>query len=258
MWCTRRIVVGLTGIAATLLLHSLIFAVAIWDGNRLLLHPRLPDAVGAGANTGKQNGEPGERRMLVMLNPDFDDSPPLEPAPLLAEPFIQQPSVLAITGPDALPLPAFEIETPGEDLPDQDAELMARAKFAGIYESQVRARIERAWQLSKDLPPEPNFSCLVRIHQQRDGRVREVALVLSKCNGSSAWQQSLVDAIQTASPLPAPPHPSVFVDEFSLVFSSDRLVVTGGGAMAMTNRLSSHEIKLGSGSRKRLLPPISR
>lgn len=220
---TQRTVVGLTGIAATVLLHSLLFAVAIWDGGRLLLHPRLPDAVGAGANTGKQDGEPGERRILVMLSPEFDVSPPPEPAPQLPEPAIQPPSVLAITGSDALPLPAFEIEAPGEDTSDQDAELMARAKFAGIYESQVRARIERAWELSKGLPPDPDFSCLVQIHQQRDGRVREVELVLAKCKGSPAWQQSLVNAIQAASPLPAPPHPSVFVDSFSLVFDSSSM-----------------------------------
>lgn len=216
---TQRTLVGLTGIAATVLLHSLFFAVAIWDGGRLLLHPRLPDAVGAGANTGKQDGDPGERRMLVMLTSEFDASaPPLEPAPQLPEPVMQQPSVLAITGPDALPLPAFEIETPGEDAADQDAQLMARVKFAGIYESQVRARIERAWELPNGSASSPDFSCLVQIHQQRDGRVKEIDLVLDQCNGSPDWQQSLVNAIQTASPLPAPPHPSVFVDSFALVF----------------------------------------
>jgi hypothetical protein len=44
--------------------------------------------------------------------------------------------------------------------------------------------------------------------------------VLNKCEGSLSWQQSLVNAIQAASPLPAPPHPSAFVDRFSLVFHS--------------------------------------
>ncbi len=95
---------------------------------------------------------------------------------------------------------------------------MAWSQFAGIYESQVRARILRAWALPAEPAPEPEFSCLVQIRQQSDGRVREVALVLNKCEGSAAWQQSLVDAIQAASPLPAPPHPSAFVDNFSLVF----------------------------------------
>jgi hypothetical protein len=216
----RRTLVGVIGIAATVLLHSLFFAVAIWNGGSLP-HPRLLDAAGAGANTGAQDAEPGERRMTVMLNLEYDGAtPPLEPPPQLPEPVMEQPSILAITGPDTLPLPAFELEPPGEEAVEQDAQLMARVKFAGIYESQVRARIERAWELPDEAVPEPEFSCLVQIHQQRDGRVKEVDLVLSKCEGSPAWQQSLVNAVQTASPLPAPPHPGVFVDSFSLVFHS--------------------------------------
>jgi hypothetical protein len=223
----RRTMVGLAGIAATLLLHSLLFAVAIWEGGQQL-HPRLPDAVGAGANSGEPDAEPGERRMTIMLSPEFDGAtPPIEPPPQLSEPVMEVPSVLAITGPDALPLPPVQIELPGEEAEAQDAQLMARAKFAGIYESQVRARIERAWDPPKEPAPDPEFSCLVQILQQRDGRVQEVALVLNQCNGSPSWQQSLVNAVQAASPLPAPPHPGVFVDRFALVFHSSALPASG-------------------------------
>jgi len=221
---TQRTLVGLVGIAATVLLHSLLFMAAVWDGGRLL-HPKWPDATGAGANVGQQDGEPGERRVMVMLEPvpALPASPP--PAPQLAEPIIQQPSVLEITGPDPLPLPPLEAQS-GEEA-NQDADLMARAKFAGIYESQVRARILRAWRLPDEPAPEPDFSCLAQIHQRRDGRVIEVELVLAQCDGSPAWQQSLVNAIQVASPLPAPPHPSVFVDVFSLVFHSSAVGTAG-------------------------------
>jgi hypothetical protein len=214
---TRRTLVGGAGVAATVLLHSLLVAVAMWGGGHQLLNPRPPDAVGAGANSGEREAEPGERRILVMLTNNIDlPEPPIEPPPQLLEPVMEQPSILAITGPDAMPLPPIEI--PGEAAEELDAQLMARASFAGMYESQVRARIERAWDLPDEAAPEPDFSCLVQIRQQRDGRVKEVALVLAKCAGSPAWQQSLVNAIQTASPLPAPPHPSAFVDTFSLVF----------------------------------------
>jgi hypothetical protein len=209
-------VVGVAGIAATVLLHSLFFAAAIWSGSTVQVRPRPPDAVGAGANTGAADADPGERRMTVMLTMELEsEAPPIEPPPELPEPVMEQPSLLAITGPDVLPLP--QIEIPGEGAEAAEAELMARAQFAGIYESQVRARIMRAWALPDEPAPEPDFSCLVQIRQQRDGRVREVALILDKCGGSPAWQQSLVDAIQVASPLPAPPHPSAFVDSFSLV-----------------------------------------
>jgi len=156
---------------------------------------------------------------MVMLQAEFEaDTTPLEPPPELPEPVMEKPSILAITGPDILPLPLIEL--PGEATADVDAELMARAQYAGIYESQVRARIMRAWEVPNEPAPEPDFSCLVQINQQPGGRVTEVALVLNKCDGTSSWQQSLVNAIQAASPLPAPPHPSAFVDRFSLVFRS--------------------------------------
>lgn len=223
---SRRTLVGVAGIAATVLLHSLFFAVAMWGGGRLLLNPQPPDAVGAGANSGERDAEPGERRITVMLNTEIDvPAPPIEPPPQLSEPVLEQPSILAITGANALPLPPIEL--PGEAAEDLDAQLMARAKFAGIYESQVRARIERAWELPAEPAPEPDFSCLVQIRQQQDGRVKEVSLVLAQCEGSPAWQQSLVNAIQVASPLPAPPHPSAFIDTFALVFHSSALSTPG-------------------------------
>jgi hypothetical protein len=217
MRLARRTLGGVAGIAATVLLHSLFFAAAMWSGGRLLLNPRAPDAVGAGANSGERDAEPGERRIEVMLSTSIDiPAPPIEPPPQLLEPVMEQPSIVAITGINALPLPPIEI--PGEAAEDLDAQMMARAKFAGMYESQVRARIMRAWELPAEAVSGADFSCLVQIRQQQDGRVKEVSLVLAQCEGSPAWQQSLVDAIQVASPLPAPPHPSAFIDTFALVF----------------------------------------
>lgn len=222
----RRKIIGLTGIAGTVLLHSFLFAVAVWEGGATMSHPRPPDAVGGGANVGSESGEPGERRITVMLTNEFQSARAFEPPPKLPEPAIVQPSVVEVTGLDMLPLEPIESDALGENESVQKAELMARVKFAGIYQSQVRARIERAWQLPAGQKLEPDFSCLVLIHQDSDGRVREVELVLSKCVGSPEMQTSLVNAIQTASPLPAPPHPSVFVDRFSLFLdASDRAVM---------------------------------
>jgi hypothetical protein len=39
------------------------------------------------------------------------------------------------------------------------------------------------------------------------------------CNGSVAWQQSLVTAILVASPLPAPPSPTVFSHAVTMTFA---------------------------------------
>jgi hypothetical protein len=194
----------------------MLLSVAIWGGGHSPLRPRLPDAVGAGANKGRPEGEMGERRITVMLMPELMNVTPLpESEPKLPEPKL--PSIVEITGLDALPLPPI-IAIPGEEVESLDAQLMARANYAGVYESQVRARIERAWELLEQPTSDKGFKCLVEILQQLDGRVKEV--VLAKCDESIMWQQSLVNAIQSASPLPAPPVPSAFVDRFSLLFDS--------------------------------------
>jgi hypothetical protein len=63
------------------------------------------------------------------------------------------------------------------------------------------------------------FSCRTRIEQNPRGDV--VGIKLDQCNGNERWQQSLVSAIRTASPLPAPPDPSVYADRLWLTFQSE-------------------------------------
>ena len=108
-------------------------------------------------------------------------------------------------------------------LPNDEATLgerEARAALFGRYVGQIQARVERAWArprsaigASVDL-----FECRVRVAQSEKGAVLEVTL--KECNGDSRWQLSLVNAIQGASPLPAPPDPGVFADSLDLSFSS--------------------------------------
>jgi len=208
--------VSLAATGATVLLHSLFFAIAIWGGGAPSRFPDEPDAIGAGANQGKPDGDVTERRMVVRL---LSATPSSEPAPtetLLME-ALRVPAKLDITGPDALPLPPLVVSDNGSPADGTDADLIARAKMVGVYQSQIRARIERAWEVPEEQVDEPDFSCQALIRQQRDGRVLEVELPYEKCNGSSKLRQSVVNAIFGASPLPAPPHPGVFIDSFSLV-----------------------------------------
>jgi hypothetical protein len=102
-----------------------------------------------------------------------------------------------------------------------------RARLFGIYTGQIQARIDRVWRRPRSRVNEDStsphasdagdsFQCEAQIVQDVWGNVREI--LLPRCNGSPAWQQSLVLAIQQASPLPAPPSAKVFSYSISLLF----------------------------------------
>jgi hypothetical protein len=59
----------------------------------------------------------------------------------------------------------------------------------------------------------------VQIEQGPTGAVTEIAL--ERCNRDAAWQMSLVQAIQLASPLPAPPDPKVFTRVLHMEFRGE-------------------------------------
>jgi TonB C terminal len=93
------------------------------------------------------------------------------------------------------------------------------SKMYGRYVGQISSRIERAWMRPRTPIGAASFSCQVRVIQDAIGNVMEVTLV--KCNGDARWQLSLVQAIQSASPLPAPPDPDVFSRTVHLAFSGE-------------------------------------
>ncbi|HXQ31355.1 MAG TPA: cell envelope integrity protein TolA [Steroidobacteraceae bacterium] len=82
------------------------------------------------------------------------------------------------------------------------------------YVSDLQARIERAW----NRPPtaRAGLKCTVYVAQVPGGTVTNVRL--GNCNGDAAVQQSITLAVYRASPLPAPPDPSLFERNLQLVF----------------------------------------
>jgi hypothetical protein len=116
----------------------------------------------------------------------------------------------------------IESLTLGEEQTAGDAangDASERARLTGIYSGQILARIDRVWRRprtpvndeSSDKKAETadeSFQCEAQIIQDYSGYVQEI--LLPRCNGSPAWQHSLVVAIRQASPLPAPPSPTVF------------------------------------------------
>jgi hypothetical protein len=90
----------------------------------------------------------------------------------------------------------------------------------GRYVGQISARVQRAWLRPRTPMGASSFACRVQILQDRVGNVQEVTL--QQCNGDLHWQASLVQAIQSASPLPAPPDPAVFSNLLTMEFDSDQ------------------------------------
>lgn len=213
---------GLLGAAASLLLHSFFLAaVVLGNGGDRQRYPDRPEAMGAGANRGARDGESVERRIIVRFLTQVEAESQTNTLDAQLSELINNAVKLQITGPDTLPLPPLNVELEGETLEATDSEMMARIQMIGIYESQIRARIERAWELPAELLPEESFTCRALIRQSRDGSVNEVELPYSECWSTPSVRQSLINAIFGASPLPGPPHPGVFVENFSLTFRSE-------------------------------------
>jgi colicin import membrane protein len=85
------------------------------------------------------------------------------------------------------------------------------------YVAEIQARIERAW--SRPPSARPGLRCEVLVTQVPGGTVTDVKI--GACNGDAAVQQSISVAVFRASPLPAPPDPSLFERNLRLVFAPD-------------------------------------
>jgi hypothetical protein len=97
----------------------------------------------------------------------------------------------------------------------------------GRYMGQIKARIERAWLRPRTSIGANSFACRVQIVQDKAGNVMETTL--QHCNGNGRWQISLVQAIQSASPLPGPPDRAVFADALTLEFNSGPFLAGNSG-----------------------------
>jgi TonB C terminal len=222
---TRRwsLDVRAVGLLGTLVLHTLVFQ-SFLSGRRA---PKIkpPDTQGLGATLLKSEVAPAETLILIEL-PDAsmsDKALAEELASLGPKP---NQAVVTVLSPDPLP----HLDIPQDQQADEQTAVSAldsgdpaaRAALFGRYTVQIDARIERAWRRPRS-PVTPAsdpelFKCQVRIIQDAHGSVQEVQIL--SCNGSAAWQHSLVTAILASSPLPAPPDPNVFTRALTMTFSA--------------------------------------
>lgn len=214
------------GLLGTLLIHALIVPSAF--GSRA--HRTRPTEIPEAGTLLKSKADPAESLVLVTL-PTLSSSSHSTTAVVSSElsfAKLAPPSLAELEPPALLDI---EILTLGEEQLSQSTEdsgeATEQARLFGIYTGQIRARVERIWRRPRTPVNESaarealstadnSFQCQVQIVQDAHGFVQEV--LLPQCNGSAAWQRSLVVAIQQASPLPAPPSARVFSRSIALEF----------------------------------------
>jgi hypothetical protein len=209
--------------AATLLLHALIVLPLFLV---LSVPPSRPASQsGAGASALPSAHQPVMTVVFINESSSAERVPP--PAVDLASRGHAPLDLrVVVLGPDASPAAedsqeAQDRSTPAIAVSDQ----AQHALLYGRYVGQVQARIERAWMRPRTEIGAPAFSCSARITQDRRGNV--VSTEINDCNGTESWQQSLLSAIRSASPLPAPPDPSVYADTLLLHFRSEGFIQGG-------------------------------
>lgn len=242
----RRWPPALWGVIGTLLVHLLLLPPVLVVTEAPVRRPIEPRSPGI---PGPQMTSDSADLVLLDLAQAKRDGALVKRAELGATSW-QPPTMLAA----AITMDLPRVDIPG-DQPDDAAVNQStaeadgqtnKARLAGIYSGQIRARIERLWRRPRTPVNEESgtadnwsraddsFQCQVTIIQDSMGRVQETQLV--NCNGSIAWQQSLVRAINQASPLPAPPDPAVFARAVTLSFIG----------LAFTPTMQADEYELGS------------
>jgi hypothetical protein len=203
-------------------MHLLVVGSLLWGGARVVPRPDK-NAAGAGASALTSNAQPGPTMILINLSAPLDAPAEADLIEELASAGVA-PKDLMIEIASSNPLPAIPL-TRDDTQQDQDAKTAEaigndaqRSLLLGMYMGQIKARIDRAWLRPRNPLKSDAFSCQVQIVQNSSGAVTEVAL--RRCNGDIRWQESLVAAIQSASPLPAPPDPSLFADQLMLGFEA--------------------------------------
>jgi hypothetical protein len=209
-----RVVTSLGGVLASLLLHVLLLTPVLM-GNPPSKHRAL---VGLSTGANEQSAmtlvfidepKPGIARRV----PTDEVTSLLPPSNALLRP-VAVPPVPPPTDIDELE-DLQDPENASNEVPEEGPD---HSMMVGRYLGQINARIERAWIRPRRPIASGLFACRVRIVQANDGRVQEVEIL--QCDGDVSWQTSLVRAIQSASPLPAPPDPKVFSRKLTLEFHS--------------------------------------
>lgn len=214
----RRSVIPLFGALASLLLHALLLTPVLLGATARKHAVANPQKLTASASSSEESA----LTLMLIEEPDTG-AERTQKSDYLAS-LLPDPD--ALLAPVAIPdFPLTAAVDQSDDRVEETAIVNTNANsdpgqamMFGRYVGQIDARIERAWIRPRTSIAAALFVCRVKIVQEHSGIVEEIEIV--RCNGDIRWQTSLVRAIQSASPLPAPPDPDVFSRVLTLDFSS--------------------------------------
>lgn len=214
---SRPLAVSAAGMVGVLLIHAVLVLSFVLSLS--VPATRRPDT-GSGASAFPSSTEPDMTLVFIEEPSAIETAAPPKPAVLASRGMAPPDLPLVVLSPDPSPATAKLKTTDSSEARDQTAaEAGEHARLYGRYLGQVQARVERAWMRPRTGIGALRFLCRVRLQQDRRGDL--VGIALDQCNGTARWRESLLSAIRTASPLPAPPDASVYADVLWLSFASE-------------------------------------
>lgn len=239
---------GVIGLAGTLLLHGFALHMAIL-GDRA---HRIPPPETRDPGSSQLKTTPAESLVFIDIpNPTNADKGDASLAWLRAAIAANPIAVNVKESSHSLNInvPGLAENTKSES-PVDSGDGAEHARLLGIYSGQIQARVERIWSRPRTPVNEGSnlasrgaveyFHCSAQIVQDSVGNVQEI--LLPDCNGSIAWQHSLVVAIQQASPLPAPPSPTVFNRVVTMSFVGYPYVLGGSDVGYETSTVETAQV----------------
>jgi hypothetical protein len=201
-----------SALLATLLVHFLAGSALLYGFGGVWVANAVPNRSLAMT---PQGGQGGVMTTLLLLV----DEPPTAQNSTNELPLIPEPENLILMPKPKPTLPELESEVSASEHPSQVASTATDDAIPktpqGIYLTQIRARIERSLA-SMEVKRVSVGRCEVSIQQSSDGKVTAVEFL--SCLSADSWKQALAQAIRYASPLPAPPDQSVFMDKVVMEF----------------------------------------
>jgi TonB C terminal len=217
---TRRVALPVVGALGSVALHALLLTPLLLGAAQH--RTRALEAPGASASSSNDSA-------LTVVFLDDGDSKPRTPPRLSDTPVLTPVRSITLRNlPAPSPDPVIpDTATPGErgSAPLTQGDTAAFALLYGRYLGQITARIDRAWMRPRSSPGADTFACRLRVLQDERGQV--LGVTLGRCNADARWQASLLEAVRSASPLPAPPDPRVYRRSLALAFASAAFVPGG-------------------------------